>query len=215
MKKETLPIFPLGLVLYPEEELPLHIFEPRYRDLVSDCMQTDSPFGIVLYQEGSMSEIGCTAHIDNIVTAYDDGRKDILITGVDRMHVLDVSKEKSYLTADIEILEDDEQVIDINVRERVIAQHIKLLELAGRTPAPTTYQDRLFLSFFIAHNSGLSVEQKQTVLEMEGEAGRLDFLAAHLEQFIPMVEEVEAIRVKVRSNGHFKDFPMEGDDDSD
>lgn len=210
-----MPIFPLGLVLYPEEELPLHIFEPRYRDLIVDCMQTDSPFGVVLYQEGSMSEIGCTAHIDTIVTDYDDGRKDILVTGEHRMHVLHVYQEKSYLTADIEILEDDGQVIDTNVRERVIAQHIKLLELAGRTPALTTYQDRHFLSFFIAHNSGLSLEQKQTVLEMEGETDRLDFLVSHLEQFIPMVEEVEALRMKVRSNGHFKDFPMEKDDQPD
>ena len=210
-----MPIFPLGLVLYPEEELPLHIFEPRYRDLIADCMQNDSSFGVVLYQEGSMSEIGCTAHIDKIVTAYDDGRKDILVTGEHRMQVLDVSQEKSYLTADVEILEDDGQVIDTNVRERVIAQHIKLLELAGRTPALTAYQDRQFLSFFIAHNSGLALEQKQTVLEMEGEAVRLEFLASHLEQFIPMVEEVEAIRMKVSSNGHFKDFPMEEGDEPD
>jgi len=162
-----------------------------------------------------MCETGCTAHIDKIVTEYEDGRKDILVTGVDRMQILQVSEANPYSIADIEILNDDEQIIDNNIRERLIAQHIKLLELAGRIPAPTTYQDREFLSFFIAHNAGLSVGQKQKVLELKGEADRLDFLVSHMEKFIPLVEEVEAIRSKVLSNGHFKDFPMEGDDDSD
>jgi ATP-dependent Lon protease len=210
-----IPLFPLGLVLYPEEELPLHIFEPRYRELVADCLEEKRPFGIVLFNEGEMSEVGCVARIERVVRAHDDGRKDILVEGVDRMRVLQVRQDKSYITADVEIIDDAEQPIDFNLRERVIAQHIKLLELAGRMPAPTIYQDRKLLSFFIAHNAGLTVEQKQEILEMKGEADRLEFLAGHLERFIPMVEEVESIRAKVLSNGHFKDFPIGGTQESD
>jgi len=213
---EDLPLFPLGLVLYPEEELPLHIFEPRYREMVAACLGSDAPFGVVLFQEGEMAQVGCTARIDRIVKAYENGRKDILVVGVDRIRVVGVHDDKAYQTAEVEVLSDDEQPIDAGLRERVIAQHIKLLELAGRMPAPTNYQDRRLLSFFIAHNAGLTIEQKQEVLEMSGEADRLSYLAGHLEKFIPMVEEVESIRMKVLSNGHFKDFPIDGDaQDSD
>jgi ATP-dependent Lon protease len=208
---EGLPLFPLGLVLYPEEELPLHIFEPRYRDMVAYCLENDTPFGIVLFQDGEMADVGCTARIDRIVLAHEDGRKDILVTGVDRIRILNVNEDASYYTADVEILADEPKDPDSKLRERVIAQHIKLLELAGRMPAPTSYMDRKFLSFFIAHNAGLTVEQKQDILQLPGEADRLEYLAGHLEKFIPMVEEVEGIRMKVLSNGHFKDFPIDGD----
>ncbi len=212
---EGLPLFPLGLVLYPEEELPLHIFEPRYQEMVVDCLQNDAAFGVVLYNGGEMSEVGCIARIKRVVHAHEDGRKDILVTGVERMRVQKITQGKSYHTADVETFSDAEQHIAGLLTERVIAQHIKLLELAGRMPSPNTYQDREFLSFFIAHNAGLTVEQKQEVLEMMGEEARLAYLANHLEKFIPMVEEVETIRVKVQSNGHFKDFPIDGDEGQD
>ncbi len=207
MNDSDFPLFPLGLVLYPEEELTLHIFEPRYSEMVEYCLEFDSLFGIVLDQDGEMSDIGCSARIEELVQSYGDGRKDILVYGLDRFRVTGVNEEKSYLTGAIEVLADDDQIVDVHLRERVIAQHIKLLELAGRMPAPTSYQDRSFLSFFIAHNAGLSLDQKQEILEMKGEADRLAFLVNHLEQFLPMVEEVESVRMKVLSNGHFKDFP--------
>lgn len=212
MSINDFPLFPLGLVLYPEEELPLHIFETRYREMTDACLETDSPFGIVLTQDGVMSKVGCSAQIESVVQSYDDGRKDIIVSGVERFRVVDVMEEKSYLTGQVEFIVDDAQEIDIHLRERVIAQHIKLLELAGRMPAPTNYSNRTYLSFFIAHNAGLTLEQKQEVLEMDGELDRLAYLVSHLEQFLPMVEEVEAIRSKVSSNGHFKDFPPESAD---
>lgn len=208
---EGLPLFPLGLVLYPEEELPLHIFEPKYREMVEECLLNDSPFGIILYQEGEMSDVGCIARIKKVVHAHADGRKDILVTGVDRMKINKLTDGKPYTTANVEVINDIEKAIDGHLTERVIAQHIKLLELAGRMPSPITYQDKTYLSFFIAHNAGLTLEQKQELLEMTGEEERLEYLAHHLEKFIPMVEEVEGIRTKVQSNGHFKDFPIDGD----
>ena len=177
--------------------------------MINDCLDSDTPFGIVLIQESVMSQVGCSARIDSVVKAHDDGRKDIIVSGVDRIRVLDVTEDKSYLTGDVEVLVDDAKDIDVQLRERLIAQHIKLLELAGRMPAPTNYSNRTFLSFFIAHNAGLTLEQKQDVLELEGEADRLAYLVGHLEQFLPLVEEVEAIRMKVSLNGHFKDFPPE------
>lgn len=213
MDPTSLPLFPLGLVLYPEEELAIHIFEPKYRDLVRDCQNRDIPFGVVLFQDGKMSEVGCTARIGAVMTSNDDETRDIVVAGVSRFRILDVRHERAYLTADIESLVDEDHPVSKEVREHLIVQHIKLLELAGRGPTPSTYQEKESLSFFIAHNAGLSIDQKQRVLELAGEADRLAFLVDHLERFIPVVEEAESLREKVRSNGHFKDFPPPDEDD--
>jgi ATP-dependent Lon protease len=204
-----IPLFPLGLVLYPDEVLPLHIFEPRYRDLVADCEEDGKSFGIVLFQDGSMSEVGCTARIQEVVRRYDDGRLDILVSGESRFRVLEVNRQRSYMQADAEALPDTKVPAEAGARERLITQHIKLLELAGRTPSPTVYQNRDFLSFFIALNAGLSVDQKQAMLELPGEAARIAFLIQHMSEFLPRVEEADSLRRKITSNGHFPDFPLE------
>jgi ATP-dependent Lon protease len=93
--------------------------------------------------------------------------------------------------------------------ERAITQHMKLLELAGRSPQPVAYQDRPMLSFFIGHNAGLTVEQRQLLLEMQTESERIAYLVTHMESFIPRVEEAESLRRKITSNGHFPDFPLD------
>jgi len=208
-ENEILPLFPLELVIYPDEKVPLHIFEPRYRELVDDCLRENRPFGIVLSQDGTLSEVGCAASIVEVQQEYEDGQRDIIVQGQFRFRILGVGNQKAYMTADVISVHDEEEDVDVLVRERVIAQHIKLLELAGRMPAPTQYQDRPQLSYFIAHNAGLTIEQKQEVLELTNEATRLKYLVAHLERFIPMVEEVETLRSKIRSNGHFPDFPTD------
>ncbi|NNE69296.1 MAG: LON peptidase substrate-binding domain-containing protein [Rhodothermales bacterium] len=201
------PLFPLGLVLVPDELLPLHIFEERYRDLVRDCLAGDQPFGIVLFQEGRMREVGCLATIRDVVTRYEDGRLDIVVSGVSRFRVVDVVRSRSYLQAEAATMPEADADPDSPERERLITQHIKLLELAGRTPSPSIYQDREVLSYFIALNAGLSVDQKQTMLELPGEQERIDYLIEHMAAFIPRVEEAETLRRKISTNGHFPDFP--------
>ncbi|MBO6576567.1 MAG: LON peptidase substrate-binding domain-containing protein [Rhodothermales bacterium] len=204
---QLIPLFPLGLVLYPNELLPLHIFEQRYRDLVRDCLKAESAFGIVLFQEGKMSRIGCTARIREVVRRYEDGRMDIVVAGEGRFRVLDINRQRSYLQADAEPVVERTPPEDLPGRERVITQHIKLLELAGRTPSPSVYQNRAELSFFIALNAGLSLDQKQVMLELGDEEARIAFLIKHMSEFIPRVEEAETLRRKISSNGHFPDFP--------
>lgn len=205
----TIPVFPLGLVLYPGEQLPLHIFESRYREMVAHCLETSSVFGIVLSQDGKMAEVGCTANIEQVVNTYADGRMDILVIGKQRFKVLGLFNKESYLTANVADIEEPEEPIRIDLRERVITQHMRLLELAGRKVRPTMYQDLDGISFFIAHNVGLNPEQKQEILELLTENERINYLAEHLEMLIPRVEQFEDVRKKVQSNGHFKDFPSE------
>lgn len=203
----SLPLFPLGLVLYPNERLPLHIFEPRYKEMVTYCQEEDAPFGIVLFDEGSMAQVGCTARIDRTLNRYEDGRLDILVRGEERFRVLAVYDEEAYITADVEPISEPEQQPERDLRERAITQHMKLLELAGRTVRPSLYQDVREVSYILAHNAGLSPEQKQEVLELVTENERIAYLIEHFETLIPRVEQIEEVRRKIQSNGHMKDFP--------
>jgi len=209
MALDVLPLFPLEVVLYPDEVLPLHIFEDRYKALLDDCVSKDIPFGVILSQEGKMKEVGCVAKISKITETFEDGSKNIIVTGQERFKVSQMHNRQSYLTADFEAVLDLKSPAESAQVDRLIAQHIKLLELAGRTPSPSLYESRDRLSFFVAHNAGLTLDQKQDVLETRAESMRVEYLIAHLERFIPAVEEAETVRQKIRSNGHFKDFPPE------
>lgn len=206
---ESLPLFPLGLVLYPHERLPLHIFEERYKDLSRYCLENDAPFGIVLADDGELASVGCTARIQDVVNRYDDGRLDIIIEGEQRFRLGPFSNDESYTVADVELLDDKSPDVEVALKERVITQHMKLLELAGRTVRPMLYENVAQLSFVLAQNAGLDTPQKQKVLELDEETERIEYLIQHFEGLIPRVEQQEDVRRRIRSNGHFKDFPPE------
>ena len=209
----SLPIFPLGVVLYPQERLPLHIFEPKYREMVQTCLAEDGPFGVVLFDEGEMAEIGCTAQITSVVTRYDDGRMDIIVEGRRRFRLLEVHPERPYMTAAVEMMSELREPAERELKERAITQHMKLLELAGRTVRPSLYQDVREVSFVMAHNAGLTLRQKQKVLELPSESDRIAYLVDHFEELIPRVEQMEDLKRKIQSNGHFQDFPPEIEED--
>lgn len=213
---ESLPLFPLGVVLYPHERLPLHIFEPRYVDLVNFCLDYDEPFGVILSDEGEMADVGCTARIRKVAARYEDGKMDVVARGERRFRLVEVHQERTYPTATVELLRDVRQSLKSDLKERAITQHMKLLELAGRTVRPSLYQDVEDVSFIMAHNAGLTLQQKQKVLELSGENDRIAYLVNHFEDLIPRVEQMEDVRRKIRSNGHFPDFPPleEGSDDA-
>lgn len=201
-----LPLFPLGLVCFPDERLPLHIFEPRYREMVGRCMQENEPFGIVKAEDDKLSRVGCLVRVEEVVEQHPDGAFDIIVRGVRRFEIAHVHTERAYLTGDGALLDDADAAPDSSLRARVIAQHMRLLELAGRPLRPALYEGRSDLSYLLAHNAGLSLDQQQELLEMTSPNQRLAFLSQHLEAFIPRVEEAETLRRKIGSNGHFPDF---------
>ncbi len=203
----SLPLFPLGFVLYPEERLPLHIYEERYKEMIAYCLDRDQPFGVVLLSDGILADMGCSAIVRRVLRRYGDGRLDIQAEGRERFRIERISQEKPYMTADVEPVREPDSAIDSHARERVITQHMKLLELAGRAVKPSIYEEVGLVSYLIAHNAGLTLEQKQAVLVLPTEDERIRFLVKHLEMFLPQLEQMESLRRKVKSNGHIRDFP--------
>ena len=207
-----LPLFPLGLVLLPGEPVPLHIFEPRYKEMVRVCLDADQPFGIVYASAQALAEVGCTARIRSVATRYDDGRLDIVAVGEARFRVTDVHRDRPYLTTDTAPLEDADPLAEANVRtrQRVVARHMKLLEMAGETVRPALYEEPYPLSFVVGRNAGLDLDDKQVLLSMESEDGRLAYLSEHLGRLLTRVREAKKISTLARGDGHATGFPEIG-----
>ena len=205
---DRLPLFPLGLVLLPGEPVPLHIFEPRYREMVALCLREDRPFGILHASEKALAKVGTTARIRRVVTRYEDGRLDIVVSGEARFRLTKVHRDKAYLCGDIAPMEDAEGAeADAAVRQRVITQHMKLVEMAGGDVRPDLYDGPPEVSFIVARNAGLELGQKQELLEMRSEGKRLAYLAGHFKGIIKRVRKAKKIHDLSRGDGHADGFP--------
>ncbi len=204
-----LGLFLLDTVLYPSERKNLHVFEPRYKEMVANCMAKDTPFVIVRGNDKQINEVGCTAYIEHVLAQYADGRVDIQVGGVHRVQIIKIDRTKSYQQGIVEQYNDTTESVSLVKKEQLIAQHIKLLEIAGRTVDPQYYQSGHSVSWLIGRNCGLSLDQRQDLLEVQCESERVQFLSEYLAELIPKVVEKWEIRQRVISNGHFKDFPPE------
>jgi Lon protease-like protein len=107
-KTHQIPLFPLGLVLLPDMMLPLHIFEERYKEMVSACLANDRPFGIVLFDGGAIRSVGCMARITEVLKRYDDGRMDIMTRGGERFVIRELIEEQAYMEARVFFFDDGE-----------------------------------------------------------------------------------------------------------
>src|ERR1700689_474127 len=107
MNPARIPLFPLDIVLFPGQAVPLHIFEPRYRQMTRECIDAQTPFGIVYFHEGKLAQTGCSAMIMKILKEYEDGRSDILTAGQNAFQLLATYEEKPYLEGDVTYLEED------------------------------------------------------------------------------------------------------------
>ena len=121
-----LPLFPLDLVLFPETALPLHIFEPRYREMISECLAEKKHFGVVRAKDDGIAEIGCTTEIVDVPKKYDDGRMDILTLGRERFEVMHVNQERSFLQAEVVYSQDELSLSSPEERAQAMKLHGEL-----------------------------------------------------------------------------------------
>ena len=122
-----MPLFPLDLVLLPGVPLPLHIFEPRYKEMIKECLEKKSPFGIIRAKEEAFVNTGCTAEVINVLKTYPDGRMNILVEGQKRFEVLQVNQERSFLRAEVFYLEDETDPAAAADIEKALALHGEIM----------------------------------------------------------------------------------------
>lgn len=179
-----LPIFPLELVLLPGVPLPLHIFEPRYKEMIAECLEQKKPFGIVRASSDGVAGIGCTAEIMSITKKYDDGRMDILTRGAERFEVIQVNHERSFLRAEISVVEDESDKPSTEMVTMAVRLHAEIAKLAGEEPSGQE-DGAGNLSFLLAGSLPLDLDFKQSLLATLSEAKRLAAVVKYLEAVLP------------------------------
>jgi len=194
-------LFPLEVVLLPGTPLPLHIFEPRYKEMIGECMEKQEPFGVVRALEQGLAEIGCTAEIAAVTKKYPDGRMDLVAQGRQRFEVLELNQERSFLRAEILLLPDEPSTPSQEDVTRAIDLHRQILSLAGAVQDLSVRGDGA-LSFFLAGSLPLDLDFKQKLLATLSEAERLHALAEYLERILPGLRRAARARQKAGGNGH-------------
>jgi len=197
-----LPIFPLDLVLLPGTPLPLHIFEPRYKEMIAECLERNQVFGVVRAKEGGIADVGCTAEIVTVTKKYDDGRMDIVTQGRDRFEVVQVSQERSFLQAEVLYLRDESGAAAPERIQQAMSLHSEIMTLVGAVPEDPSGIEARQLSFRLAGALPLDLDFKQALLAMKSEAERLDAVISLFETILPGMRRTMNVRRKAGGNGH-------------
>ena len=181
-----LPIFPLELVLLPGVPLPLHIFEPRYKEMIAECLEQKKPFGVVRASSDGVADIGCTAEIMSVTKKYDDGRMDILTRGVERFEVIEVNEDRAFLQAEVTVVHDDDEpgTPAAEMVTQAVRLRAEIAKLAGAEPSRPDEHDGN-LSFLLAGSLPLDLDFKQSLLSTLSERKRLEAVVGYLEAILP------------------------------
>jgi ATP-dependent Lon protease len=202
--KSKIPIFPLGVVLFPGMPLPLHIFEERYKQMIRECLEANHEFGVVYYAGEDFFQIGCTAQITKVLRSYDDGRMDLLTLGARRFRIVKIRNEKPYLTADIDYFDDDEAPTLATVQSDAVSLFKEALRLSGREKGIGSFEELTpkELSFIIAGGAGFTLPEKQAFLEMTSTEERLRKAGSALKQLLERLQTTKEIESIISGNGH-------------
>jgi Lon protease-like protein len=203
MRPERIPLFPLNVVLLPGADLPLHIFEPRYRQMVKNCLEEKSEFGMLLSLPKGVARVGCTAEILDVVKRYDDGRMDILTAGRAPFRVVELFTEDPLLEGHVDYLEDRGSPANARIQRELVelfeACHTMIFDdypknLEGASPDE--------LSYLVAAALPMELLWKQQILELRSEADRQERLVAYLREWAPHLQKSGALRQRAGGNGH-------------
>jgi ATP-dependent Lon protease len=203
MRPDRIPLFPLNVVLLPGVDLPLHIFEPRYRQMVKKCLEEKSEFGMLLSTPDGIARVGCTAEILELVKRYDDGRMDILTVGRAPFRVVELYKEQPLLEGEVDYLEDRETQVNTSVRRELVELyetcHTLIFEDCPKNLDDESHGE---LSYLVTGSLPMELLWKQQILELRTEANRQVQLVAYLREWAPHLQKAATMRQRAGGNGH-------------
>jgi ATP-dependent Lon protease len=203
MRPARIPLFPLDVVLFPSMPLPLHIFEPRYKAMVSRCVDEGIEFGMVFAENRSIATIGCTAEITRTIKKYDDGRMDILTEGRAAFRIVEMLTEKEYYEAVVDYLPEDVTPQDAAEEAELTEafQHCQLL-LFGHPWHGCDKRDPTPFAYRLGARLPLDLKQRQALLETRNEDDRRGFLLQYCKALLPKLAQRQISRQRSGGNGH-------------
>ncbi len=203
-----IPIFPLSVVVYPGENLNLHIFEPRYKQLISECYAEAKPFGIPSIINEKVNEMGTLVTITEIVNKSENGEMDIKTKGISIFRILEVIKkvpDKLYSGAIVNYPENVQEVANRDLIKKVM-NALRELHRLLKIDKDFKKTDDEVTAYDLAHHVGLSLEEEYELLELLREDQRQEYLKRHLSKVLPVIAEMETLKKRVKLNGHFKNL---------
>lgn len=203
-----IPIFPLGIVVYPGEDLNLHIFEERYKQLINECHKAKKPFGIPTVIDNKMQEYGTLVNITEITTVHDNGEMDIKTKGDKVFRILEIIRQvpDKLFSGAIVNYPDTSERGNTAVMKKLMAGIRELHQILKVSKDFRKPDDHLH-SFDVAHHVGFSLEEEYELLGLLDERQRQEYLKRHLAKIIPTVTGLEQLKEKIKLNGHFKNLP--------
>ena len=203
MRPDRIPLFPLNVVLLPGAELPLHIFEPRYRAMVKTCLEEECEFGMLLSLPKGIAHVGCTAEILDVTKRYDDGRMDIRTVGRAPFRVVELFPESPLLEGQVDYLEDREFPASPRVQRELVelfeACHTLIFDDYPKNLEGASTED---FSYLVAATLPMDLLWKQQILELRSEADRQERLVAYLREWAPHLQKKGVMRQRAGGNGH-------------
>ncbi len=204
LRVDDLPIFPLSMVLLPDELVPLHIFEPRYREMVARCESFDEPFAIVFESGGQLAPIACTAYVAEVFDRFPDGRSNILVRGHQRVAISEVFDRHSYRSARAHELPDELSLASIDEQDAALALFRDVVRVGGQEEGDTSALAGAGLSYRLAARIELSDDARQALLEDRDETSRLVKVAALLAAVRVGIQVAAEVERRARANGHVR-----------
>jgi len=201
------PIFPLELVVYPGNELNLHIFEPRYKQLITDCSEMKLPFGIPSVVNQAIAKFGTLMELVEITNVEPTGEMDIRTKGLKVFQIGRLAKYPGKLYGGAWVEYPANQAAGDPAMMRIVLAGIKKLHAVLNVDKPFRKVEDGLSSYEVAHHLGLTLQQEYELLGLFDERERQEYLQRHLEKVLPVVAEMEALKQKVKLNGHFKKLP--------
>ena len=179
-KIKKLPLFPLNMVVLPEEQVPLHIFENRYKKMVENCINKDSEFGIVYIKNDVMENIGCSMSIKKVLKKYTSGKYDLICKGDERFKIKKLYKDDELWYADVEYFDEHYSLIEKKYFDKTLDKYLKFLISVNPN---INFQNELekSRSFDFTKNVVLPKQIKQIFLNLKNEKSRLDFINEFLD----------------------------------
>jgi Lon protease-like protein len=201
-----IPLFPLSVVLLPGTQLPLHIFEERYKEMIGEAIRDESAFGIVLAIDRGVVNLGCTARIERVLEEAADGQMDILTIGEVRFEIVSLNQDRSFLQGDVNFFADAEGDAPLELRERAIATFRQAFPAENDEWPFRVDFEHPQLSFQLAQGIP-ELEFKQQLLATRSEPIRLrkleDFFPGHTRRRAA----AEQIKKVAHTNGHGRHYP--------
>ena len=197
-----IPLFPLELVLLPGMPLPLHIFEPRYREMIAECISGKAPFGIVRAQRDGLAIVGCTAQVLRVLQSYPDGRSDILTQGVHRFEIEQLDNSRSFLQAQVDLLPDTGPLAERLAREQCVALHFEAMHLLGADEGNMQLNLDAPVAYLLAAAIPADLNFQQALLAMRSDAERTQTLVAYYREILPKLRRGAKASQRASTNGH-------------